>query len=169
MLRIKKYNLAILFLALTFPFFVRAQSEKVSYAELKAKYIPQSSPEKTVHLELDLLAQGIYCYDLPLFDSAWRERGKKIIYSPRYTHTAKKFDVPYKLHKDSKYAIVYYPDNKSEGPDFLYLTSAGWILDRTAVWNYIHYNYSNTGWFAYEGNYPYLDMLKKIFLLKRLS
>ncbi len=168
MLRIMKYKLVILLFVLTFPFLVHAQSEKVSYAELEAKYIPQSRPEETVLLELDLLAQGMYCYDLPLFDTAWRRRGKKILYSSRYKDTAKKFDVPYRVYKDGKYAIVYYQDNKSEGPDFLYLTSAGWVLDRAAVWDYIHYNYSNTGWFAYEGDYPYLDMLKRIFLLKKV-
>ena len=169
MLKIIKYNLLILLFLLALPFAVHGQSHRASYAELKAKYTPQSSPEKSIRLELNLLAQGIYCYDLSLFDSDWRRKGKKIIYSSGYKHTANKFDVTNRVYKEGKYAIIYYPDNKSEGPDFLYRTSDGWIIDRTAVWEYIHNNYSNTGWFAYEGDYPYLSMLKKIFNLEKIK
>lgn len=143
-------------------------SQGTTLEELEQKYIPQSRPEDTVRLELDLLAKGMYCYDLPMFDPAWRKRGKQILYSSRYKHTAKKFDVQSKVYIEGNYAIVYYPYDKSEGPDFLYGDSSGWVLDRTAVWDYIHYNYSNTGWFAYEGDYPYLTMLKKIFTLERV-
>lgn len=145
-----------------------AQSSGVSYEELKRKYTPQSTPEATYKLELELLSQGMYCYDLPIFDPAWRKRGKQILYSSRYKHTAQKFSVPYKVYIEGRYAIIYFPYNKSEGPDFLYRDSSGWILDRTAVWDYIHYNYSNTGWFVYEGNYPYLEMLKKVFSLEKI-
>ena len=148
--------------------FSYAQSEGISYEELKQKYVPQNSPQETVRLELDLLAKGMYCYDLPMFDPAWRKRGKQILYSPQYKNTAKKFDVSSKVYTEGNYAIVYYPYNKSEGPDFLYKDSSGWVLDRTAVWDYIHYNYSNTGWFAYDGDYPYLEMLKRIFPLERV-
>ncbi len=145
-----------------------AQTGKVTYEELKAKYVPQRSPYATVRLELDMLKQGMYCYDLPMFDADWRKRGKKIQYSSRYKHTAQKFNVPYKVYKEVNKAIVYYPNNKSEGPDFLYRAQRGWVLDRTAVWDYIHYNTSNSGWFVYEGNYPYLRMLKKIFPMERI-
>ncbi|MBI4845631.1 MAG: hypothetical protein HY810_04040 [Candidatus Omnitrophica bacterium] len=146
-----------------------AQQSNVTYEELKQKYTPKNNPEETYKLELELLAQGMYCYDLPIFDPAWRSRGTRIIYSSKYKHTAKKFDVLFKVYKEGKYAVIYFPSNKSEGPDFLYWDSSGWILDRTAVWDYIHYNYSNTGWFAYEGDYPYLEMLKKIFSLERVK
>ena len=30
------------------------------------------------------------------------------------------------------------------------------------------YGLKKAGWFAYEGNYPYLDMLKKIYSLERI-
>ncbi|MCK5475162.1 MAG: hypothetical protein KAI71_01085 [Candidatus Pacebacteria bacterium] len=143
-------------------------SSEISYEDLKQKYIPQKTPEKAYKLELELLSKGMYCYDLPLFDSEWRKKGKEILYSSQYKNTAKKFDISYKVYIEKKYAIIYYPQDKSAGPDFLYKESSGWILDRTAVWNQIHNNYSNTGWFAYEGNYPYLYMLKKIYPLERI-
>ncbi len=147
-----------------------AQPTEISYEELEQKYVPQSKPEETVRLELDLLAKGMYCYDLLMFDLAWRKRGKQILSSPQYKNTARKFDVSSKVYTEGNYAIVYYPYNKNEGPDFLYKdSSGGWVLDRTAVWDYIHYNYSNTGWFAYEGDYPYLEMLKKVFPLERVK
>lgn len=145
-----------------------AQPTEVSYEELKQKYIPQSTPEATYKLELELLAKGMYCYDLPMFDPVWRKRGSQILYSSRYKHTAQKFSVAYKVYIEGKYAIIYFPYNKSAGPDFLYYTSSGWVLDRTAVWDYIHYNYSNTGWFAYDGNYPYLEMIKKVFPMEKV-
>ena len=141
---------------------------ETSYEELKQKYIPQETPEKTYKLELELLSKGMYCYDLSLFDLEWRKKGKEILYSPQYKNTAKKFDIPYKVYVEGEYAIVYYPQNKSAGPDFLYQGPSGWILDRTAVWDQIHNNYSNTGWFAYEGDYPYLDILKKVYSLERI-
>ncbi len=146
-----------------------AQSTGVSYKELEQKYVPQSKPEETVRLELYLLAKGMYCYDLLMFDPAWRKRGKQILVSAQYKNTARKFDVSSKVYTEGNYAIVYYPYNKNEGPDFLYRDSSGWGLDRTAVWDYIHYNYPNTGWFAYEGDYPYLEMLKKVFSLEKVK
>lgn len=145
-----------------------AHSEGVHYEDLAQKYVPQNTPEETVRLELELLAQGMYCYDLPMFDRAWRNKGKQILYSEQYKHTAQKFNVLHQTYVEGNYAVVYYPSNKSEGPDFLYRDSSGWVLDRTAVWDYIHYNYSNTGWFAYEGDYLYLEILKKIFPLERV-
>jgi len=137
---------------------VCAQPDKISYEELKKKYVPQSTPYASVRLELELLSQGMYCYDLPLFDAAWRGRGKKVLFNSRYKQTAQKFDVLYKVYREGKYAIVYYPYNKETGPDFLFRTNSGWVIDRTSVWDYIHYNRTNSGWFAYEGDYPYLKI-----------
>ncbi|MFZ2970708.1 MAG: hypothetical protein WA063_06165 [Minisyncoccia bacterium] len=137
--------------------------------DLYKKYVPQNSPEKTYLLELDLLSKGMYCYDLSMFDPDWRKKGTEIIYSESYKNTAKKFSVPYRIYIEGNYAIIYFPNNKSEGPDFLYKDSSGWILDRTAVWDNIHYNYTNTGWFAYNGDYPYLNLLKEIYSLQRIE
>lgn len=143
--------------------------ESALYEELYKKYTPQNNPELSYLLELDLLSKGMYCYNLPLFDPEWRERGKEMLYSSSYKNTAAKFSVPHKVYMEGDYAVIYFPENKSEGPDFLYKDYSGWILDRTAVWDNIHYNYSNTGWFAYDGDYPYLEMLKKVFPLRKIK
>lgn len=140
-----------------------------TYEELYKKYIPQNTPDKTYLLELDLLSKGMYCYDLPLFDLKWRQKGKKIFYSNSYKNTAEKFSIPYKIYIENDYAVIYFPNDKNKGPDFLYKDSSVWILDRTAVWNNIHYNYSNTGWFAYDNDYPYLKLLKKVFHLQKIK
>ncbi|MCK5494164.1 MAG: hypothetical protein KAJ14_13720, partial [Candidatus Omnitrophica bacterium] len=93
---------------------------KTSYEELKQEYIPQETPGKAYKLELELLSKGMYCYDLLLFDSEWRKKGKEILYSTQYKNTAKKFDIPYKVYIEGEYAVIYYPQDKSAGPDFLY-------------------------------------------------
>lgn len=145
------------------------QSKQTDYEDLYKKYVPQDSPEQTYLLEWELLSKGMYCYDLPMFDPEWRKRGKEILYSSSYKNTAAKFSVPHKVYIEGDYAVIYFPDNQSEGPDFLYKDSAGWILDRTAVWDNIHYNYFNTAWFAYDGDYPYLKLLKKVYSLQRIK
>ncbi|MFC1613392.1 hypothetical protein ACFL23_03605 [Patescibacteria group bacterium] len=132
-------------------------------------YYPQHTPEETLKLERQLMHQGIYCYDLPLFDESWRKRGSTIIKDERYKNTEEKFDKPFKVYKKEKYAILYYPNDISLGPEFLYRVKNGWVLDRTAVWDNIHYNYTNTGWFAYEGEYPYLEILQTIYNMQRIE
>jgi len=148
--------------------FAYAQTE-VTYEELKLRYVPQSTPERTYRLEIKLLSQGIYCYDLPIYDPDWRKRGRDIRYSSSYKRTAEKMNIPFKVYRENRYAVIYFYGDKSAGPVFLFKDAYGWVIDRTAVWNYIHYNTSNTGWFAYEGDYTYLKMLRKIFSLKRIK
>lgn len=162
-------NIILCFLFLNSIVLVYPQNPEVSYEQLQQTYIPQSSPKETFELELKLLSQGAYCYDLPMFDSAWRKKGKEISYNSRYAETAEKFDTSFKVYKQGKYAVIYFPNDKSLGPEFLYRDYSGWILDRTSVWNNIHYNQTNSGWFAYEGDYPYLDILKKIFQLEKIK
>jgi len=136
---------------------------------LSKKYTPQAQPEQTYLLELELLSKGMYCYDLPMFDPAWRQRGSEITYSENYKNTAKRYSIPYEVYIEDNYAIVYFPTSKSEGPFFLYRDASGWILDRTTAWDNIHYNSSNTGWFAYDGDYPYLKLLKLVYVLKKVK
>lgn len=140
-----------------------------SCEKLWGEYLPQKTPKETVQLELNLLSQGIYCYNLPIFDPEWRKRGDKIIHSSQYKKTFQKFNVPSEVYIEGDHAIIYFPQNKSVGPEFLYKESNIWILDRTAVWDYIHYNYSNSGWFAYEDDYVYLNLLKKIFPMEKIK
>ena len=162
------FSISVCFVIANWSGAAHAKSPQVSYESLKNKYVPQSTPEASYRLELELLSQGMYCYDLPLFDMKWRQKGRNILYNPRYKSTAQKFNVQSKTYREGRYAVVYFPYNKAAGPEFLYNHGQGWVIDRTAVWEYIHYNYSNTGWFAYNGNYPYLKILKKIFPLEKV-
>ncbi len=141
-----------------------AQPNQMTCEQLVQEYTPQNSPEATYRLELKLLSQGIYCYDLPIFDSAWRRRGNTMSHSPNNKQTAQMFNKPFKTYIDGNYAIVYYPQNKELGPSFLYRGADGWILDRTMVIEKIHYG---NEWLADEGNYPYLSLLKKVFNLEK--
>ncbi len=137
-----------------------------SIEEMQGIFVPQPSPEKSVRLELDLMKQGLYCYDLPIFDKRWRERGSEIKRSERYKDTADKFDTKTRTFIVSDLAIVYFPEDSSLGPVFLFRIPEGWVIDRTAVWEYIHYNYTNDGWYAYDGKYPYLEMLRQVYDMK---
>lgn len=148
------------------PSFLYAQEQRISYEELKQKYVPQASPEATYRLELEMMSQGMYCYGLPIFDPQWRNRGNQILYSSAYKDV-QKWSTGFEVYTEGDYAVIYYPRDKSCGPVFLYRDSSGWVLDRTAVINNIHYAPDNSSWLAYEGNYPYLDILKKIFKLKK--
>lgn len=146
--------------------FCFAQTEQASYEELSQKYVPQSTPEATYRLELEMMSRGMYCYDLPIFDPEWRNKGSQVLYSSSYK-SAQRWDTDFKAYIEGDYAVIYYPQDKSLGPVFLYRDASGWVLDRTTVINNIHYGNDNSGWFAYEGDYPYLGMLKKVFYLRK--
>jgi hypothetical protein len=139
-------------------------SAEITYEELQQQYIPQDNPEATYRLELGLLSKGIYCYDLSIFDPEWRAKGKEILISQS---VAQKFYGPFQTYSEGDYAVIYYPQDKSCGPVFLYRNNSGWVLDRTTVIENIHYSPDGSSWFAYDGSYPYLRLLKKIFNLKR--
>ena len=132
--------------------------------EASAIYVPQSSPEASYRLELEMMEKGFYCYNVPLFDPRWRARGNTISFAPVYRHTAQTFDKPFKVYVEGKHAIIYYPRDKHLGPAFAYRDGAGWVLDRTTVMEKIHYG---DGWVADEGGYPYLGLLKKVFSVEK--
>ena len=143
--------------------------EEAYYEELKKEYVPQDSPEKSFLLELKLLSDGMYCYDLPLFDSEWRKRGKKILTSPSFVDTAKKANQPLKVYIDGQYAVIYFPQNKNLSPVFFYQeNSSGWIIDRSMSADKVIYNKLG-GWLVVGGEYPYLNLLKKIYSLEPVA
>ena len=138
-------------------------AEEAYYEELKKEYVPQDSPEKSFLLELKLLSDGMYCYDLPLFDSQWRQRGKRILTSPAFADTAQKANQPLKVYIDGQYAIIYFPQNKNLSPVFLYQEdSLGWVIDRSVTSDKIVHD-KRGSWLALGGEYPYLKLLKKIY------
>ncbi len=148
---------------------VPCSGAQVSYEELRRTYIPQSSPEASYRLEYDLMIKGMYCYDLPLFDPDWRKKGREIIFSSVYRQTAQSFDAPFMTRIEGDYAVIYYPDNKNLGPVFFYRDRSGWVIDRTSVMDNITYGASNEGWFAHDGDYPYLVMLKRAFSMEKVK
>jgi hypothetical protein len=130
---------------------------------LKNKSQPQSTPEETYQLELAMMRQGIYCHDLAIFDQAWQARASKNYANENLKATAQYFDAPSKVFQEGKYAIIYYPMSPTLGPVFLIRENGKWVLDRTSVYQYIHYE---DRWLAYDGDYPYLEMLKTVYPLE---
>lgn len=193
----RKYFISVLlgiFLFFGFTPFPFAQTpEEIYYEELKKEYVPQSSPEKSFQLELKLLSDGMYCYDLPLFDPQWRQKGKKILTAPQFQETAKKANKPQSSFIEGDYAVLYYPQDLQMAPVFLFLDPAqGWVLDHSAVADKVFYhsgNYESSlndgksfqgtdgsrfsrspeGWMCVGGEYPYLNLLKKIFSFKKVT
>lgn len=149
----------VLFLSLVFP-----SSAQQTCEEAAAVYVPQSSPEASYRLELEMMKKGFYCYNVPLFDVRWRTRGNTISFAPIYRNTAQTFDKPFKVYVEGDLAIIYYPRDKHLGPAFAYRDGSGWILDRTTVMEKIHYG---NEWGADEGDYPYLGLLKKVFSMEK--
>lgn len=135
----------------------------ITHQQLLRQYIPQTTPEATYKMELQLLTRGLYCCDLPIFDPEWRKRGRSISHSSRNTYTGKMFNKPFKIYIEAAHAIIYYPKGKQLGPSFLYKTDSGWILDRACVYENIRYGKQ---WFAVDGDYPYLRLLNKVFNLE---
>ena len=143
-------------------------AEESYYEEFKKEYVPQDSPEKSFLLELKLLSDGMYCYDLPLFDDQWRQRGKRILTSPAFADTAQKANQPFKVYTDGQYAVIYFPDNKNISPVFLYHEDpSGWIIDRSAAADKIIYNKQGS-WLVLGGEYPYLNLLRKIYSFEEI-
>lgn len=130
---------------------------------LKKTSQPQSAPEETYQLELKMMRQGLYCHDLAIFDEAWQKRAGKNYTNANLVTTAGYFDVPSKVFQEGKYAVIYYPDHPTLGPVFLFRDNGKWVLDRTSVYQYIHYE---DRWLAYDGDYPYLEMLKTVYPLE---
>jgi hypothetical protein len=142
---------------------VVAWAQAAPTCETFKEYQPQSTPEETYRLEMDMMKQGAYCYDIPIFDQEWQAKAEKNSYGNDFKRMAGYFDVPSKTFQEGKYAVIYYPDHKTLGPVFFYRENGKWILDRTSAWKYIHYE---DAWLAYDGDYPYLDMLKTLFMLE---
>jgi hypothetical protein len=147
---------------------ILCSGSQVSYEELRRTYTPQSSPEASYRLEFELMLKGMYCYDLPLFDPDWRKKGREVIFSSAYRQTAQGFDAPFMARVEGSYAVIYYPDNKDMGPVFLYRDRSGWVIDRTSVMDNITYGASNKEWFAQDGDYPYLIILKRAFSMEKV-
>jgi len=170
--------------------------EEIYYEELKKEYITQPTPEASFQLELKLMKDGMYCYDLPLFDPTWRQKGKRILTSPLFAKTASSYQSPFKVYIEDSYAIIYFSsiplfsgidetpqsrltgeigglDSRTLGPVFLYKEKKGtgqtdgWIIDRTAVADKVLYEH-NGAWVVLGGDYPYFNLLQKVYSLQEI-
>ncbi len=142
--------------------------EEIYYQELKKEYVPQATPEASFSLELALVKDGMYCYDLPLFDAQWRKKGKRILVDPKFKDSAKMFDRPFQVYSEGDFAVIYFPDLKNLGPVFLYKEKKGWVIDRTAIQDKLFYD-DHARWVVVGGEYPYFFLLKKIFELEEVK
>lgn len=127
-----------------------------------AHYAPQATPEATLMLELDMLMRGEYCYDLPIFDEFWRQQGS-FETGEHFQKTAARFSVASETYIDGNRAIVYYPGSRDAGPDFLFRTESGWIIDRTIGQQSVIYNARGTDWYVNESAGEYLPLVEAVY------
>lgn len=139
--------------------------EEIYYEELKKEYIPQKRPGDSFQLELKLMSDGMYCYDLDLFDPRWRKNGQRILTSPLFRKTASAYKQPFKVDIENQHAVIYFPDYNTLGPVFLYQDERGWIIDRTAVAEKVLYERKGN-WVVVGEQNPYLNLLQKIYSLE---
>ena len=153
-----------------FPGVVYAQvpEEEAYYEELKKEYVPQPTPGESFQLELKLMKDGMYCYNLPLFDPQWRQKGHRILTNPDFAGSAKVYSQPFAVSVQGQYAVVYFPQHKNLGPVFLYKDPLGWIIDRSMTADKIFYD-EKSRWIIVGGDYPYLSILHQIYDLKKVK
>lgn len=106
-----------------------------------------------------------------MYDEAWRRASRPDFPAHRLKSIAKEWDGPFEVEQAGDHAISYFQGNKGSlwGPQFLQLTDSGWIIDASSVAEFIVYDYSNQFWYAVDGDYPYLALIKKVYDMKRVS
>src|SRR4051812_4315558 len=117
-----------LFLGVSTLSFAEPTTEELYYTDLVEDYVPQKTPQGTFAMELKLMTDSTYCYDLPIFDPEWRTKGKAILTKPVFVDAAKAFLAPAQTYIKDTRAIIYYPDHFNLNPIFLYQEKDGWIL-----------------------------------------
>lgn len=144
-------------------------AEQAYYEELYKEFVPQSTPGKSFQLELKMMQQRMYCYDLPLFDPEWRRKGKKIQLSKVFQEVAKKADQPFEVIIDDKHAVLYFKDRSDMAPVFFYQDEQGWVIDRGTAGRKLFMSPSEHTWAIKEGTDPYFQIIKKHFPLRAIA
>ncbi len=140
-----------------------------TFEELKERYVPQPTPDSAYQLELELMVQGLYCYDLPLFDPQWRSKGKELLVSDKFKSTAELVNRHFTAKIKGDYAVIYFPKQVSISPVFLYHVADGWIIDRTVTSMSILFESMSASWVFVEEQSPYFEILNEIFNLERIQ
>lgn len=141
---------------------VRSGEESVSSCADYASLEPQATPQATLELELQMLQNGEYCYQLPIFDEAWQQQGT-FENGPRFDSIAEKVPAQSETLVIDDLALVYYPDHPERGPDFLFRNDRGWVIDRTAVRESVIYNANGASWYVNESADEYLPLVEEIY------
>src|ERR1051325_5499925 len=138
-----------------------------SRESLLSVFHPQATPEASYRLELQLLSQGLYCYDLPLFDAEWRKRGSEVVQSHHFRRTFEDSDHPFRVFIRDDHAVIFYPDKSiwRLSPVFLKKDPSGWIIDRTQTEELIRLG--KDYWVVLDRPSPYFSILSDIFDLQR--
>ena len=142
-----------------------SQSIAPSYESLRETYVPQYTPEESYRLELKLLSTGYYCYDLPLFDEAWRKKGPRVLESAVFVQTWKDSNHPILAEVNGDQAVVYYPEHFDLTPVFLEKKNGGWVIDHTVTQELVVL--TKDFWVALDVKSPYFSILSDIFKMER--
>lgn len=140
-------------------------------ARLEEIMVPQPQPEDCVRLEMALMKRGIYYRNALMYDEAWRSAVRPDLPAQRLKDIARDWSGPFAVERAGDYAITYFVGEKAErfGPHFLRRTPDGWIIDASAAAEFVVYDYSNRAWSAIEDDYPYLDLVRSVYDMKRVS
>lgn len=140
-------------------------------ARLQVLMVPQPQPEDCLRLEMALMKRGIYYRNTLMYDEAWRSAVRPDLPAQRLKDIARDWSGPFSIERTGDYAITYFVGEKAErfGPHFLRRTTDGWIIDASATAEYVVYDYSNRAWFAIEDDYPYLELVRRAYDMKRVS
>ncbi len=157
--------LGVLFSCMGLAFGTDQKPTEISLQELQQKYVPQETPLDSFHLELDMMRQEMYAYDVPLFDPIWRKKDSQVHHSSQFKITAQEVDQPLSTLSKADRAILYYPPTSNLAPVFLFHNEQGWVLDRTSMQNSIVF--VGLRWVVLENDNPYLPLLFDVYDLER--
>lgn len=144
-----------------------ADGPEVDAGALAELLVPQPDPRATRDLEIAMMHRGVYLGSAAIYDADWRASRRPGRWSARrLREIARQWDRPYEILVDGPYAIAFYGDAPALGPTLLRREADGWIIDATTGARAIVYDYSNEGWYAIDGDYPYLDLLERVFDLR---
>lgn len=131
--------------------------------------VPQADPRATRDLELALLRAGRYEPGATIYDEAWRRRPPRAAFGPeRLRELGRKWSRPYEVEIEGDHAVAWYRDAPALGPTLLRRETAGWVLDASARYRLVVYDYSNELWYFLDEPGPWLDLLRRVYPMERV-
>lgn len=143
---------------------------KGTKTKLKKLLVPQPSPRKARHLEVEVMKRGYYLRTAPLYDERWRQSKPRGFPPRRLREIGIELDKPFEVRVNGDRAISYYPNHPNLAPSFFRKTSDGWILFTSLTNDMIVHDYDNQSWYALEGeSEAYLHLLLKALPMKHVE